>query len=481
MKTPPSKLQDYSLFPEYQKKKTDKFMRDELNLAKYPLCLFSNKEKKTSVTFYPAPGVQWMIIANKEAGSDIPLGRHLDYLYAMLYLLAESTQYKFDDNTIYFTFHNLIITAGKIPNKEEFRTAMEALINYKWLGIKSTLFKFWDEKEIKSVNEAISIIQSYTIIGGLKRGKKKKVEDDPNGYCKVVFSDYIVKNLQSMEMSKKLNFSFLLRLNTPMCRRYFRLLDAWKEEEGISGRNITVLEREIREVATQIPISDTVNPSVIRRRIDPLHKRLMELNYLKDVKYEKTNGVTKVFWYFSEYTVDQILAYDELCKRGVSELAAKNIVLKENIERVMDCIRYYDIKKEDKKDKKEIHPGYLISILQDPDHDLIKKTIYEHNQRAEVRRREADFIKEKEARMIYEQHVETKLRDAIKKLSKKEMDALKTEAEEMMIDTPKNIRKESYNISLKMAINEIMRERLKLPTFDEWYEKNTAQEYSVKS
>lgn len=471
------KKQEFSLFPEYQKKETDKFMKDDLNLAKYPLCLFSNKEKKTSVTFYPAPGVEWKIIANKEAGSCIPLGRHLDYLYAMLYLLAESTQFKFNDNTIYFTFQNLMLTAGKKPNKEEFITANEAIINYKWLGIKSTLFKFWDEKEIKSINEATSIIQSYTIIGGIKKGKKKKIEDDPNGYCKVVFSDYIVNNLQSLEMSKKLNFSFMLRLSTPMCRRYFRLLDAWKDEEAISAGNITVLERDIREVAAQIPISDCVNPSVIRRRIDPLHKKLIELNYLRDVKYEKINGSTKVFWYFSEYSVDQILAFEELRKRGVSEVAAKNIALKENIDKIMDCIRYFDIQKEEKKKKenKDIHAGYIISILQDTDYELIRRTIYEHDKKEEIRRRETAFIKEQKATMMYEHHMEARIEEALKKLSEKELAALKKEAETRIQNIGGSFKKEAYNMSLKVEMKDIIREMLNIPSFEEWYKQNSSE------
>ena len=63
---------EYSLFPEAIKKSNDRFMREEIHLAKYPLCLFSNKEKKTVVIFYPIPGVEWKLMANKAAESEIP-------------------------------------------------------------------------------------------------------------------------------------------------------------------------------------------------------------------------------------------------------------------------------------------------------------------------------------------------------------------------------------------------------------------------
>ncbi len=80
--------QEFTLFPELaskEKKEVDKYIRDDLNFAKHPLCVFSPTEEKV-VTWKPTPDTTWQLISNPDAGSKLPSGRHLDYLYAMIYL-----------------------------------------------------------------------------------------------------------------------------------------------------------------------------------------------------------------------------------------------------------------------------------------------------------------------------------------------------------------------------------------------------------
>lgn len=463
---------EYSLFPEAVKKGNDKFMREEIHLAKYPLCLFSNKGKKTVVVFYPIPGVEWKLIANKEAESEIPIGRHLDYLYAMLYLLSEDTQYRFDRNTIYFTLNRLVLTAGKSPCKPEFDTAREAIKNYKWLGIKSTLFKVWEDEEPKTVERTISIIQDYTIIEANKKGRKSRFEEDPSGYCSVIFSDYIMKNLRSLQMSKRLNFSFMLKLGSPLARRYFRLIDAWKEEQAVDGKNITVLEKDIVEIATQIPIQDGTHDVYIKRRIDPVHDKLQELHYLRRSDYIKNGKSTKVLWFFSDFNAHEALAFNELSRRGVSEIASKNFILKDRIPaaKIMDCIRYYDIICEQKKrENRTIGPSYLVKVLNDTDYELVKKTIHQHDKREEARCRGEAFIREEEARLLYDNFCYRKIREEIDKLSEDEQSRLKEEATASAEEINKYKNSKTNKMSITIVMVEIMKRKINLPTFEEWY------------
>jgi hypothetical protein len=463
---------EYSLFPDAIKKGNDKFMREEIHLAKYPLCLFSNKRKKTVVVFYPIPGVEWKLIANKEAESEIPIGRHLDYLYAMLYLLSEDTQYRFDRNTIYFTLNRLVLTAGKSPCKPEFDTARQAIKNYKWLGIKSTLFKVWENEEPKTVERTISIIQDYTIIEANKKGRKSRFEEDPSGYCSVIFSDYIMKNLRSLQMSKRLNFSFMLKLGSPLARRYFRLIDAWKEEEAVDGKNIAAMEKDIVEIAAQIPIQDGTHDVFIKRRIDPVHAKLQELHYLRRANYIKNGKSTKVLWVFSDFNAHEALAFNELSRRGVSEIASKNFILKDRIPvaKIMDCIRYYDIICEQKKkENRSIGPSYLVKVLNDTDYELVKKTIHEHDKREEARYREEAFMREEEARLLYDNLCYRKVREEIGKLSEDEQSRLKEEATASAGEINKYKNSKTNKMSITIVMVEIMKRKMNLPTFEEWY------------
>ncbi|MEW6002248.1 MAG: hypothetical protein AB1638_06325 [Nitrospirota bacterium] len=463
---------EFSLFPDAIKKNNDKFMREEIHLAKYPLCLFSNKEKKTVVVFYPVPGVEWKLMANKAAESDIPIGRHLDYLYAMLYMLSEDTQYRFDRNTIYFTLNRLVLTAGKSPCKPEYDTAREAIKNYKWLGIKSTLFKVWEDEEPKTVERTISIIQDYTIIEANKKGRKASFEEDPSGYCTVIFSDYIMKNLRSLQMSKRLNFSFMLKLGSPLARRYFRLIDAWKEEEALYGRDITSMEKDISEIAAQIPIQDGTHDVYIKRRIDPVHKKLQQLHYLKRADYIKNGKSTKVLWFFSDFNSHEALAFNELTRRGVSEIASKNFILRDGIpvQKIMDCICYYDIVCEQKKkENKAIGPSYLVKVLNDTDYELVKITIHERKKMEEARRREEALIREEEARMLYENFCYRKIQKEMSRLSEGEQFRLREEATAAADKINKYKIVETNKTSMAIAMAEIMKRKINLPTFEDWY------------
>jgi len=117
-----------SLFPDLTAKiENDRFMRDEIHLAKYPLCVFSKTKPDSIVTFRPRPEVEVALISNPEADSQIPRGRHLDYLYAMLYLLAERTHYTFNRNTILFYATEALNVANKLRNAEEYTALYEAI------------------------------------------------------------------------------------------------------------------------------------------------------------------------------------------------------------------------------------------------------------------------------------------------------------------------------------------------------------------
>jgi hypothetical protein len=199
---------------------------------------------------------------------------------------------------------------------------------------------------------------------------------------------------------------------------------------------------------------------------------LQELHYLKRANYIKNGKSTKVLWLFSDFDSHEALAFNELTRRGVSEIASKNFVLKDRmpIEKIMDCIRYYDIIYDQKKKvNKTIGPSYLVKVLNDTDYELVRTTLDERNKMEEARRREENFIKEEEARLLYENFCYRKIQEEMSKLSEDERSRLKEEATSSAEKMNKFKTVETIKTSISIAMIEIVRRRINLPTFEDWY------------
>ena len=138
--------------------------------------------------------------------------------------------------------------------------------------IRSTFFKIYDCTSIKSLNEDISPIQHYAVLGrGFEKGRKKKLDDSKDGHVAVTFSDYFIANLRSSELSKALNFTFMRKLSTALGRRYFRLIGMRKAKESNNKGDLDFIEKEIFEIGKLLPLFDYQYASTVKRHIDPVH------------------------------------------------------------------------------------------------------------------------------------------------------------------------------------------------------------------
>lgn len=462
-----TKIDQFSFFPESKKKQEDVFIKDELNIAEYPIALLTKHVDagKNKITIYPGSNREWTLVGNPEMGG-IPLAHDQDYYYALLDLLYEQTG--FSDNTIYFTIYQLILRAGKKPSKQEYKRAIDALQKFRGLIIRSKTFKYIDEEkdEIKYINEDISLLQHFTIIGDVGRGRKQKLQQSTDGYCQVIFTDFFLDNLRSKEMSKTLNFSFLMKLETPLGRRYFRLIDFWKHKENKPDEKDCVIKRDINEVANLLPITDKRYPSLIKRHLDPVHKELKALFYLQDVYYSQGDGNGNYINYiFSPYSAEQSLVINELIGRGVSEIGARNLAVQYEPGKIIDAIKYYDLKKEEKP----LSPGYLVKIISEADRSSLRSFIEESKTRETEEKARAEKKEKEKFRMFYEQDMQSKINKAIKKLSKEERTLLEDEAKEKAVLYGSEKTKK---LALEGALREIVKEKLELPTFEEWFDKN---------
>jgi hypothetical protein len=162
----------------------------------------------------------------------------------------------------------------------------------------------------------------------------------------------------------------------------------------------------------------------------------------------------------------------------VSEIASKNFILKDRIPiaKIIDCVRYYDIVcKEKKKENRAIGPSYLVKVLNDTDYELVKQTIHEHDKREATRRREEAFIREEEARLLYENFCYRKIQEEMGKLSEDEQSRLKEEATASAGEINKYKNSKTNKISVTIMMVEIMKRKINLPTFEEWFKNKNSR------
>ena len=465
-----------SLFPDFSpvRSSNETFIRDERHMALFPLCYFGKEKIGATLTLKPYPNTEYELISNPEDKSEIPRGRHLDYLYALLYLLAEKTHYTFKENIIYFTANEAISAAGKKRMGEEYKTLEEALHYYYWLGIKSTVFYTVEGGKKKPYRERVRIIEEYSVVGGAtKKGRKKSHTIDAQGYYRASFTDFIMNHLRSAEMSSKLNFSFMMKLSGPLAKRYYRLLNVWRAQEEEKGKDVILsLRRNIYDIAWQLPLASR-KPAVIKNIIEPLHAELIELSYLHHVDYVREGDSVFVEFYFSEFTVEQAVIYTELIKRGIAEKAAKNFAIETDPNLAMDIIRYCDLKRKEDKSKSS---SYLYTVMKNPQMSHIRAFLDEIDHKAQRDLKQKKDLQTEKLKMVYDQHLEAEIDKAIKHLTAKEKKKYLEMAEEIAAGTPQ-ITRTMLQRTIDLEFRRIVQtEKVSVLPFNIWLESSQEQE-----
>lgn len=463
--------QTSSLFPEIEttSANTDLMIREDKNIAQYPIGLLSRKplldDNGNPIYTYTVKlddNHSWTMIGNKEMGG-LPLAHHIDYFFALLSLAFEKTG--FLTNTVYFTVHELVLRAGKIPGGDEYQRALEAITIYRGFIIRTKVYKVIGEGgDIKYLKEDVSYLQHFTIVGDMKKGRKSSSKESLEGLCKVVFSDFFIENLRSQQLSTLLNFSFMMRLSTPIAKQLYKLIDFWRSESSPDSTGKSCLIRkELIEIAKLLPLSATT-PSKIRQLLEGAHKELLNLKYLEKVVYIKQNGnIHSVEYEVSPFTSDESYILSDLIKRGVSSGIARELIRTQGSVKISDAIRYYDIKKK----KKPLKPGYLVEIIRNASAESLKEGIHEaickHEKRESLKG--ADIS---QWMMIYDQEMDKIVSQIKVKMSEGELAALESEARKSAFYTA---NEEIYRHSIENTISEIIKARAGLPKFEEWVKK----------
>jgi hypothetical protein len=462
----------------------DKVLRDEFHLATLPLAHFPGKRSKkgSEEPIYemtiPIDDRTSVKLISSKAGGGIPEGHDLDYLYALIEILHEQTQFR--DDTIYFPVTYLIKKADRKVSQQEITRAIRAVRRYRHLAIQSTAMGFIDDDgKLKFSEEDISYIQHFSIVGDmLKKGRRPQSSGTSgtlDGYCNVVFSKYFMTNIISKELSKPLNYSLMMKISNPKGKKLFRMIDTYRHMESHVGQdNLEIVSKDILNLAKRIPLSprELSQISLIKRSIDPIHNELKNLSYLSDYFYKTVGNRIEVVYVFSRFTTNQASAYNELTLRGVTAKVAEDLILHRGIaaEKIMDVINYCDYR----KDEKKITPGYIVTTIESSDHDWIKQFNSKKREEQKAEGLKDEFRLREKVKMFYELFIQNSIDAHWKALSKEQKDSINRNATDkyQATSTYKHASQKTVDTAIEGIVRETIRKSLNLPTFEKWFEAN---------
>lgn len=452
------------LFPGFKDKyPKSRIVREDINVGEYPIAVVRQPNKGHMHVIELNDSHRWILVGSEMVGG-LPELHHLDYFYALVELLYERT--RFETGEIYFTIHELILRAGKHVNKREYARALEALQRYRYLIIRSEVFRVAVGDKVKTIKEDISLLQYFSLVSGaLTKGRKKAPEDSLDGYATVTFSEHFMANLRSDFVSKELNYAMRMRLSTPLARRYFSLIDSWRYSESKeAGHDVEEVVRDVFTVGRMLTLSENYkHPSLITRVLTPMHNELIELNYLQDYKYEKENGATYVRYVFSKFSTSETIAYDELLRKHVSHAMAEKLVKENDPRFILDVVAYCTL-------KGKTDAAYIIQTIRMASRESIESFLAKQREKEKKQRMaEQEKMKDK-LRKIYEQEKEAMLDEYISGLPKKKREALEHEAREKVPNI--GLGPTGIQLSVEGHLREIARANVKLPSFDEWLAEN---------
>lgn len=476
MKKNKKTINEPSLFDmkESMRQHQEDLRRDELNLALMPLAYFPGKKSKKllyELTLPIGDGKEVRLISSK-AGGGIPEGNDLDYLYALIDLLYEQSNFK--DDTIYFLISELVAKADRIVSQIELQRALRAIRRYRFLVVQSNAFKIVDDSgKIKSITDDISYIQHFTIVGDeLRRGRRKYGDTSQDGKCMVVFSKYFMQNIISKEMSKPLNYALMRKLSNPKGKKLFRVIDAFRYLEGYIGEDhYELVSKDLFDVARRIPLSESEMKYIshIKRSIDPIHEELKQLSYISDYFYKEIDGRIQIVYVFSKFKTDQASAFNELVARGITAKAAEELALAYDPEKIFDCLKYCDYKKEEKK----ISAGYLRTIIVDSNHDTIRDFLDKKRQEKKRDELKTEFKARDRMKMFYDLDIENRIGAAMEACTPSEKAALNERA---AAELKKPGMPRLDDVHRELTIDSFMRKYIKdtlnIPSFEQWLEEN---------
>ena len=258
--------------------------KDELNLADFPFAVLSRtvaaEQKMIEVIQEGREEAgrpirqEWLVTGSDQFG--LPTAVDDEIHVALMKLLRDD---HFASRTVRFTVAQLLRIMRSGASKRDYKRVGEALDRLTGVTIRSKN-AFWNHAKKCYVTEAFHLLDSYRLTTGSRE------------LSEATLSGFLFDSIQAGYV-KNLDIGFYFSLESPLARRYYRLLDKhrWRAMR---------YEIDIKRLAQKLPLQDRY-PSQLRRRLDAAHAELIAHGYLESVAYHKNSrGETIAHILFAE-------------------------------------------------------------------------------------------------------------------------------------------------------------------------------------
>lgn len=322
-----------------------RFTKDEMNFAELPLALPCHRAPKgkkairvTIATRDPQGRPiekEWQVTGDSLYG--LPLAVDEEVFLGLMHFLHRSG---FNDRRVHFTQYSLFQRLGWGDGQWAYDRLQTSLDRLKGATIRSKE-AFWDHKGKCFVTKAFNLIDDYA----LSRRAGSTIGDEPF-VSSVSFSEFVFESFRA-GFIKTLDLDMYLELASPIARKMFRLLDKKLYKSP-------VYEIDLMHLAQRIALTDISFPSKIRQKFEGPHQELIDIGFLKSVRYLRKGNSTMLRYTMaakSEWKpvrervrvlpVEHPLVR-ELVARGVTRDVAEALLKQHGEKQVADKLEVFD-------------------------------------------------------------------------------------------------------------------------------------------
>lgn len=259
--------------------------KDEMNFAELPLALPCHRAPKGKnairVTITTRDALsrpvekEWLVTGDSLYG--LPLATDEEVFLGLMHFLHRAG---FQDRRVHFAQYSLFQRLGWGDSQRSYDRLQASLDRLKGATIRSKE-AFWDHKGKCFVTKAFNVIDDYALYrrSGVSAGDEPFVSS-------VSFSEFVFDSFRA-GFIKTLDLDMYLELSSPIARKMFRMLDK-KLYKG------PVYDIDLMHLAQRVALTDMSFPSQIRQKFEGAHQELINIGFLKSVRYLRKGGSTTV-------------------------------------------------------------------------------------------------------------------------------------------------------------------------------------------
>ena len=257
--------------------------RDEMNLAEFPIALLSSRPNRNTKTLqfedrlWDKGQGDWVARRLTVSASDkygLPTALDDEVIVGLIQLTRGS---HFEDRRVFFSRYQLIRLLGW-RNEGKSYSRLDTSMR-RWLGV--TLYyenAWWDKSAQAWVDEHFHMLDQVSVYDRQRRLRRSRV-DEPS-LSMFVWNEVVFRSFQSGYL-KRLDMELYRRLESPIAKRLYRLLDKRFYHKTRWEFDLAVFCRE------HVGLSRSYDSAGLKRKLRPAIAELAAVGYLKTMEEEQ--------------------------------------------------------------------------------------------------------------------------------------------------------------------------------------------------